>query len=100
VACRTALALDADAVLCLSFPLHLPGQPQKLRAHELALVTDAGVPIASVQGGSDPFGTAEELQAYLPAGCVYPVDGTHSIPKRSSAAVAAAVVDFLEPIRG
>ena len=37
VACRTAGPLEADAGLLLSFPLHLPGQPEKLRAHELAL---------------------------------------------------------------
>ena len=37
VACRTAEELEADAALLLSFPLHPPGQPEKLRAHELAL---------------------------------------------------------------
>ena len=61
VACRTAAVLGADAVLCLSFPLHLPGyadRPDKSRAPELRLVTDAGLPIASVQGENDPFGTA------------------------------------------
>ncbi len=95
VACRTAEALGADAVLCLSFPLHLPGQPHKLRAHELALVTDAGRSIGVVQGENDPFGSAAELRAYLPDGRVYPVFGSHTIPPASAAAVSAAVLDFV-----
>jgi uncharacterized protein len=102
VACRTAAVLGADAVLCLSFPLHLPGyadRPEKSRAAELRLVTEAGRPVASVQGVNDPFGTAAELAAYLPEGAVYPVTGTHSIPRGSAAAVAAAVLHFTGPLR-
>jgi predicted alpha/beta-hydrolase family hydrolase len=102
VACRTAAELGAAAVLCLSFPLHLPGyahRPDKSRAPELRLVTDAGRPIASVQGENDPFGTAAELAAYLPEGAVYPVTGTHTIPRTSAAAVAAAVRQFTNPLR-
>ena len=102
VACRTAEVLGADAVLCLSFPLHLPGyadRPDKSRAPELRLVTDAGRPIAAVQGETDAFGTAAELAAYLPDGAVYPVTGTHSIPRGSAAAVAAAVLHFTAPLR-
>ena len=102
VACRTAAVLGADAVLCLSFPLHLPGyadRPDKSRAPELRLVTEAGRPIAAVQGENDPFGTAAELAAYLPDGAVYPVTGTHTIPRASAAAVAAAVLHFTGPLR-
>ena len=103
VACRTAAGLRADAVLCLSFPLHLPGyadRPDKSRAPELRLVADAGLPIASVQGENDPFGTAAELAACLPQGAVYPVAGTHTIPRTSAAAVAAAVLHFTARLRG
>ena len=102
VACRTASTLGADAVLCLSFPLHLPGyadRPDKSRAPELRLVTDSGRPIASVQGENDPFGTAAELAAYLPEGSVYPVAGTHTISRSSAAAVSAAVLHFTGPLR-
>jgi predicted alpha/beta-hydrolase family hydrolase len=102
VACRTAVVLGADAVLCLSFPLHLPGyadRPDKSRAPELRVVTDAGLPIASVQGENDPFGTAAELAAYLPDGAVYPVTGSHAIPRSSAVAVAAAVLHFTGPLR-
>jgi predicted alpha/beta-hydrolase family hydrolase len=97
VACRTAEQLDADAVLCLSFPLHPPGQPDRLRAPELALVTGAGRPIAAIQGEQDPFGTPGELTAYLER--VYAVPGTHSIPRASGAAVARAALTFAQSLR-
>ena len=32
VACRTAPAVDAVGVVCLAFPLHLPGRPDEVRA--------------------------------------------------------------------
>lgn len=97
VACRTAEGLGADAVLCLSFPLHLPGRSDRLRDHELALVTDAGRPIAAIQGENDPFGTAGELTAYLEQ--VYAVKGTHTIPRASAGAVAEATLDFARSVR-
>lgn len=57
VACRTADALGAAAVLCLAFPLRPPrrkagGEPPS-RLPELDLVT---VPTLVVQGERDPFG--------------------------------------------
>jgi uncharacterized protein len=53
VACRTVEATGADAVLCLAFPLHPPGRPEKTRLAELEAVE---VPVLVVQGESDPFG--------------------------------------------
>ena len=53
VACRTAAATGAVAVLCLAFPLHPPGRPEKTRLDELDAVT---VPVLIVQGAEDPFG--------------------------------------------
>ena len=53
VACRTAEAVGAAAVLALSFPLHPPGRPDKSRADEARLVLDAGLPLAVVQGERD-----------------------------------------------
>lgn len=60
VACRTATALGAAAVLALAFPLHPPGRPEKSRADEL---TGAGVPTLVVQGERDPFGRPDEFPA-------------------------------------
>lgn len=53
VACRTAAAGGAVAVLCLAFPVHPPGRPEKHRLDELDGVE---VPVLVVQGQSDPFG--------------------------------------------
>src|SRR5262245_61244676 len=53
VACRTARAVGARAVIALAFPLHPPGRPAHSRAAELATVeTDVLV----VNGERDPFG--------------------------------------------
>jgi uncharacterized protein len=56
VACRTAEATGAAAVLCLAFPLeppHRAGKPPKNRMPELDAVT---VPTLVVQGERDRFG--------------------------------------------
>jgi len=56
VACRTADEGQADAVLCLAFPEHPPGKPEKSRLPELDGVP---VPTLVVQGERDPFGRPE-----------------------------------------
>jgi uncharacterized protein len=60
VACRTAAATGAVAVVALAFPLHPPGKPEKSRWDELA---GAGVPTLVVQGERDSFGRPEEFPA-------------------------------------
>jgi predicted alpha/beta-hydrolase family hydrolase len=57
VACRTADATGAVAVLCLAFPLHPPGKPEKSRLDELEAVH---LPVLIVQGAKDPFGMPPE----------------------------------------
>ena len=87
VACRTAAEVGAAAVLCLAFPLHPPGKPEKSRLEELDAVE---VPTLVVQGERDPFGLP-------PPGSnrtVVTIPGTHSL--RSSATVAAVVREWLE----
>jgi uncharacterized protein len=87
VACRTAPETGAVAVLCLAFPLHPPGRPEKSRQAELDAVE---VPTLVVQGTSDPFG--------MPRGGanreIVEVPGNHSL-KAGVDAVAAAVRDWL-----
>ncbi len=58
VACRTAQAVGAAAVVCLAFPLHPPGRPEKSRLFELLLPE---VPVLALQGDRDTFGTAADL---------------------------------------
>jgi uncharacterized protein len=88
VACRTATATGAAAVVCLAFPLRPPRRPEQSRAPELAM---AGVPVLVVQGERDPFGGPADF----PAGpTVVGVPGDHSL-RRSAGAAAAAVVEWL-----
>ena len=60
VACRTATELGAAGVVCLAFPLHLPGRPEKSRVEELLAPT---VPRLVLQGTNDSFGRPEEIRA-------------------------------------
>lgn len=87
VACRTAAATRADAVLCLAFPLHPPGRPEKSRLDELDAVT---VPTLVIQGERDAFGSPPEA----PDRTVVRVSGDHSL-KSDLEAVAAAARDWL-----
>lgn len=96
VACRTAGQLGADGVLCLAFPLHPPGKPDKSRAHELALVPDR--PLLVVQGERDPFGSPDDVRRDAPDGAIVAgVAGDHSLSK-DLPAVAVAVDAFLEQL--
>jgi uncharacterized protein len=95
VACRTAAAVGARAVVALSFPLHPPGQPAKSRAAELAMPSAHGIPVHVVQGRTDPFGTPAEVEAVLPPEATLDVvTGAHSIGG-SAHLVAALVVQRL-----
>lgn len=60
VACRTAAAVDATAVVSLAFPLHPPGNPATTRVAELLL---PDTPVLVVQGDRDTFGTAATVMA-------------------------------------
>lgn len=64
VACRNADEVGALGVLCLAFPLHPPGRPERSRLEEL---TGTRVPRLVVQGERDAFGGYEELTAALRA---------------------------------
>ena len=55
VACRTSVALGAAGIVCLAFPLHPPGRPERSRADELL----TGVPTLVVNGDRDPFGVPD-----------------------------------------
>src|SRR3954451_4820478 len=87
VACRTAAAVGAAGVLCLAFPLHPPGRPEKTRLPELEAVS---VPVLIVQGESDPFGMPPEA----PGRTVVRLKGNHSL-RSDVNGLRAAVKDFL-----
>jgi predicted alpha/beta-hydrolase family hydrolase len=62
VACRTAPYFDVAGVVCLSFPLHLPGKPETSRIEELLR---PNVPRLVLQGGNDTFGRPAEVVAAI-----------------------------------
>lgn len=90
VACRTAAACGAAAVLCLAFPVHPPGRPEKSRLDELDGV---GAPTLVVQGDRDPFG----MPPPGPGREVVTVPGNHGL-KGHLGDVAAAVRRWLDEI--
>src|SRR5204863_9992776 len=90
VACRTAEAIGAIAVLCLAFPLEPPrraGQPRQTRLAELDAVR---LPTLVVQGERDPFG----IPPPGPSRDLVKVPGDHGL-KADLEAVAAAVQVWL-----
>jgi uncharacterized protein len=92
VACRTAEATGAIAVLCLAFPVHPPGRPEKSRLEELDALS---LPTLVVQGDRDPFGMP-------PPGAhreIARVKGDHGL-KADLDAVTAAVRDWLRRLVG
>ena len=92
VACRTAAATQAIAVLCLAFPVHPPGRPEKSRLEELDAVT---LPTLVVQGDSDPFGMPPPAANRE----VVRVPGDHGL-KKDLDAVAGAVAAWLRRVAG
>ncbi len=87
VACRTATEGGAIGVLCLAFPVHPPGKPEKDRLGELALPQ---VPVLVVQGERDPFGLPEAA----PGREVVVLRGDHSL-KTAHGDLAASVTSWL-----
>ncbi len=70
VACRTAEAVGAAAVLLLAVPLLPPAsraddarreKALATRLGELAMPHEAGIPVVAAQGSRDAFGGADEL---------------------------------------
>lgn len=95
--CSMAVAegLPAAGLVLLSYPLHPPGKPDRLRtAHFPALA----VPCLFVSGDRDPFGSPDELRHEVgaipgPVELVV-VPGAHD-PRGQDDAVAGAVRDWL-----
>jgi predicted alpha/beta-hydrolase family hydrolase len=75
-------------VLCLAFPLHPPGRPEKTRLPELESVP---VPVLIVQGESDPFGMPPEA----PERRVVRLRGNHRLASDVNG-LRTAVREFLE----
>ena len=94
--CSMAVAegLPAAGLVLLSYPLHPPGRPDRLRVEHFPAIT---VPVLFVSGERDPFGSPDEFAEHVPAirGPVTQVwvGGGHD--PRKDGAVSAAVTDWL-----
>lgn len=64
--CSMAVAegLPAAGLVLLSYPLHPPGRPEKLRVDHFGQID---VPTLFVSGDKDPFGTPDELAEHVMA---------------------------------
>jgi hypothetical protein len=93
-----------DGLVCLGFPFHPPGRPERYRGGHLAALA---TPALLCQGERDPFGSRDELPAYpLGPACrlVWIADGEHSFkPRKRSGrtweqnleSAARATADFI-----
>jgi predicted alpha/beta-hydrolase family hydrolase len=94
IASMVADAADVDALICLGYPFHPPGRPERLRTAHLAGLT---TPALIVQGTRDPFGTREEVEGYTlsPSIRVHWIeDGDHSLaPRKSSGRTASEAIE-------
>jgi len=95
--CSLAVAqgLAAAGLILLSYPLHPPGRPDRLRVEHFP---DIGVPVLLISGRNDPFGSPEEFDAQLSAvpGPITQLwlTGGHD-PRNADGKIADAVVQWL-----
>lgn len=96
--CSMAVAegLPAAGLVLISYPLHPPGKPEKLRTEHLPALD---LPCLFISGTRDPFGTPDEFAAALasipgPVSTVWLEGGRHDLKNRDEA-VVAAVAEWL-----
>ncbi len=94
-------------VICLGYPFHPPGKPERLRTAHLEAIETA---VLIAQGERDTFGRRDEVEGYeLPdrVRVHWLRDGDHSLKPRKSSGrtleenlteAAAAVVDFASEV--
>ena len=95
--CSLAAAggLDVAALVLVSYPLHPPGRPERLRTEHFG---ELRLPCLFVSGRRDAFATPEELEretAAIPGPVTrFFVDGDHSL-RKSEAEVADIVASWV-----
>jgi len=76
---------DVVGLVCLGYPFHPPGKPEKTRTDHLETLQ---TPTLICQGTRDPFGTPEDVAAYRLSPTIrihWLEDGNHSLePRRAS----------------
>lgn len=84
IATLIAREVDVAALICLGYPFHPTGKPDRLRLDHLY---DVRCPALIVQGTRDPFGNQAEVSGYsLPKKCQlhWLEDGDHSFKPRKA----------------
>ena len=84
IASMVADEVGARGLVCLGYPFHPPGRPEKLRTAHLETLT---TPALIVQGTRDAFGTQEDVAGYRLSPAIRVVwleDGDHSWKPRAS----------------
>jgi predicted alpha/beta-hydrolase family hydrolase len=74
----------ADALVCLGYPFHPPGMPEKARTAHLATLS---CPALIVQGERDPFGNRSDVEGYLLSRSIeiaWIGDGDHDLGPRGA----------------
>ena len=95
VACRTAAATGARAVIALAFPLRPPRSPGGAsRIGELHAAREGGAAVLVVNGDRDPFG----IPGTQDADRVVVVPGEAHALKGHRAAIVAAIADWLPAV--
>jgi hypothetical protein len=86
--------VGARGLVCLGYPFHPPGRPERLRTAHLATLR---TPTLIVQGSRDPFGTPDEVARYRLSPTIeirWIEDGDHSLaPRRGSSRTRAENLD-------
>ena len=91
----------AIGLVLISYPLHPPGKPDRLRVEHLPQIS---VPCLFVSGTRDTFGTPDELTHWSatiagPVEHVW-VDGRGHDLRHSDEVVAAAIADWVKRLPG
>jgi uncharacterized protein len=84
IASMVADEVGARGLVCLGYPFHPPGRPDKLRTKHLETLTTPGL---IVQGTRDAFGTPEDVAGYALSDAIRVVwleDGDHSWKPRAA----------------
>lgn len=94
----------AAGLICLGYPFHPPGKPERLRTAHLEVMT---CPALICQGERDPFGTKDEVAGYALSSAIgleWLPDGNHDLaPRKASGhtkdgnwrAAAEAIAGFM-----
>jgi predicted alpha/beta-hydrolase family hydrolase len=84
IASMVADEVGARGLVCLGYPFHPPGRPDKLRTKHLETLA---TPALIVQGTRDAFGTRQDVAGYALSGAIRVVwleDGDHSWKPRAA----------------